>query len=280
MARQSTDERIHAVRILLTTLNDYLPVPSTSSGLISQSSLPGPAPGKRVPCGYCRRTGKVSTRAGRRHCPVCTGSGWRRRRGPSNPSHPRYEEPWDEYTAQPVTEQTSQRVSSMSARELDVQLEILARMAAVRAGVVDHERYGWERERILHDRKGSYSELRRALRSLEQRWPAGHLELRRRYFLGVTVRLSAFEQLLADAGEEWLARTMRGPIRVPPWLAEQSAKRKARSVKELAAEGMTAGEIARELRVPKGTVQRQLRATSLSDRVATVPPAFAPGESA
>jgi hypothetical protein len=281
VARQTIEERTLAVRVLLASLHDYLPSPPTSSGLIALGSLPGPAPGRRVPCSYCRRTGKILTRRGRRLCPVCRGASWRSRRGPvDNPAHPRYEEPWDEYTEQPVREAVSRNPEPMSARMLEVQLERLEREAALRAGDTGQESFGWERERILHDRKGSYQELRRSLHLLERLWPAGHRQVQRRYFIGVEIGLTPYEQIQVEAAEEWLARTIRGEIRVPPWLAEREAKRRQRSMHELYLEGLTAGAIARELRIPKRQVQRQIRAWSLSDGSGTIREASAPGASA
>jgi DNA-binding CsgD family transcriptional regulator len=87
----------------------------------------------------------------------------------------------------------------------------------------------------------------------------------------VYLRGLAFEQSESDwfylqAAEEWLARTMRGPIRVPAWLQEYSTEARQRSVGELAAEGLTAGQIARILRLPKQKVRRLL-----SDRAARLP---------
>jgi hypothetical protein len=215
-----------------------------------------------------------------RICPLCDGLGWRPRRGPSNPSHPRYEEPYDEYTGEPIKESASPNPEPTPLRMLDRQLETLARLAALRAGETSSERYGWERERIVYDRKGSYQELRRALKKLEKVWPAGYAEIRRRYFLGVDVLLGPLERTYLEAAEEWIARDMRGPIRVPPWLADHDSQRRQRSVKELAAEGLTAGEIARVLRMPKRSVQKQLRATLASDASVTILTASAPGESA
>jgi hypothetical protein len=59
-----------------------------------------------------------------------------------------------------------------------------------------------------------------------------------------------------------LALALRlGTVRVPPWLMEPPETRRA-SVAELAAAGLGAGAIARELAIPKGTVRKYLAVTS------------------
>lgn len=272
---QPIDARIQGVRFLLSTVNDYLPDPVTSTGLISRSSLPGPAPGKRVPCGYCRRAGRVRTRQGTRFCPVCDGYGWRTRRGPSKPEHPLYEQPWDEYTAEPVVETGARKAPAMTERQREHELERLAHARALREGDDSSERFGWERERIAYDRQGSYRELRRVLFRLQGRWSYGHRLTSKVYFRGVDTVLSSTDLILLAAAEEWVAREMRGRIRVPPWVAEQAAGQKRRSISDLAAEGMSAGQIARVLRIPKAKVKRLLTRDMLGATAMAVP-----GESA
>jgi hypothetical protein len=258
MRAQPIEQRVQLVRILLASLLDYLPAPLTASGLIARTAPPGPAPGRRVPCDYCRRAGRVRVVRGSRICPVCDGSGWRTRRGPRDkPTHPAYEEPWDEYTEQPVAG-AAQHPPAMSSHLIDRTLERIERAQALREGDDSSERFGWERERIVYDRKGSYNELRRALRVLHRKWPPGYLQVRRVYLRGLAFEETNDDRLYLQAAEEWLARLMRGPIRVPPWLQEHSTETRQRSVDELAAEGLAAGQIARVLRLPKQKVRRLL----------------------
>ena len=271
MARQTVEEKIKAVQLLLTSLHDYLPDPPTSTGLIARAALPGPAPGKRVPCGYCRRTGQLVYRnRSQRTCPVCEGTGWRKRKGSRNPSHPAYEQPWDEYTCQPVQAEETQHPHAMSERELAVSLERLDFERAVRDGDVQGERYGWERERSSHERQGSYKELRRAMVSLHVQWPVGHAQIQRVHIRGLAVAWSGDDLLVLAAAEEWLAREMRGAVRVPPWLIEREADKKQKNVADLAREGYSPGQIGRLLRLPKAKVKRILATLEL--------PGYSPGE--
>ena len=255
---QSVEERLNGVRILLRSILEYLPTPVTSSGLIARSVPPGPAPGKRVPCGYCRRAGRVRIRGGFRVCPVCEGLGWRARRGPrEKPTHPDYEQPWDEYLEAPV-EEAEQHPAPMSAHLRDRTLERLDHEQALREGDHSSERFGWERERALYDAKGSYRELRRSLGLMRRRWPPGHAQIQRVYFWGASFQLSFEDGQLLEQAERWVMHEMRGPVRVPPWLAEHEGERKQRSVSDLQSEGMSAGQIARTLGIPKQKVRRML----------------------
>lgn len=250
------EQRIVAVRILLVSVLDYLPSPVTSSGLLSRSSLPGPAPGKRVPCTYCRRTGNVRYRnRPSRLCPLCTGTGWRLRRKTD-------EQPWDEYVGEPVEEASTQHPRSMTKPELHGALERLQFEQDVREGRTEGERFGWERERASYDRQGSYKELRRAVSRLYVLWPPGYLQINRFYFRGLSFQPSLFDRQTCDVAEEWLAREMRGPVRVPSWLIEREADSRKGTVAELAAAGMTAGQIARRLGIPKAKVRRLLTVLS------------------
>jgi hypothetical protein len=126
------------------------------------------------------------------------------------------------------------------------------------------ERFGWERERQVYERRGSYVELGRALGLLAEQWPAGHLQVRRFYLRGLQFQPSLFDRQVCDIAEEWLAREMRGEIRVPVWLSEQVTEHRQLSVVELSAEGHTPGQIARRLRIPKIRVQRLLRSVTLT----------------
>lgn len=273
MASQQIEERVQAVQILLTSVLDYLPTPVTSTGLIARSSLPGPAPGKRVPCGHCRRTGMLVYRnRTQRTCLVCDGTGWRRRRGSRNPSHPEYEQPFDEYTGMPIEEE-AQHPAAMSSSTRDLVLDQLDHASELREGRIDGERYGWERERASYDRQGSYRELRRVLALLHVEWPIGYEQIFRFYLRGLVFQPSLFDRQLCDIAEEWVAREMRWAIRIPPWLQERAGKDRQVSVADLAKEGLTPGAIARRLRIPKAKVKRMLTGASVRAELAL------PGES-
>jgi len=240
---QSLPDRVNAVRLLLESLNDYLPDPPTSSGIIARSSLPGPAPGRRVPCTYCRKTGYVRDRTRTRYCPVCLGTCWRTKE--------RNDESWDEYTGERVADESEHKPEPMTLRQIEHELERITR-------TVTEERFGWERERRSYERQGSYQELRRALTRLEFAWTTGHLLIYRRYFRNVEVDLADSDAVLLGAAEEWVARDMRGAVRVPQWMARNGHAAKRKGIAELAADGLTPGQIARRLRLPKAKVRRVL----------------------
>lgn len=262
MTSQPLEQRVRLVRVLLGSFFDYLPQPQTSSGLVARASVSGPAPGKRVPCTYCRRSGRVPLRSGSRFCPVCQGSGWRVRRR-LNPSHPEYEPPWDEYIREPIEEEQVQHPHAMTRDQLELALARLEDEGDV------PDRFGWERERERYDRRGSYVELALALDRLADEWPQGHLHIRRLYLRGLSFTPSTATQFITDVAEEWLAREMRGEIRVPRWLLEETATYRQETVYELAAKGMSAGAIARRLRLPKLKVQRMLRSVTVVAEVLT-----------
>jgi DNA-directed RNA polymerase specialized sigma24 family protein len=62
-----------------------------------------------------------------------------------------------------------------------------------------------------------------------------------------------------DLGVLMIALRVR-TVRVPPWLMERTAADERRdAIVELAAIGLTAGEIARRTGIPRGTVRKRLR---------------------
>src|SRR5215467_4876054 len=84
-------DRVQRVRLLLDTLDDPYPQPSTALRPDS-----GPAASAYVPCETCRRAGEVRVRGGWQLCLLCDGRGWRRRQA-GDPE-------WDAYVELPVVE--------------------------------------------------------------------------------------------------------------------------------------------------------------------------------
>jgi len=223
-------ERVQRVRLLLDTLNDPYPQPGTALRPDS-----GPAPSAYVPCETCRRAGEVRVRAGWQLCLVCDGRGWRRRESG--------EEPWDAYLELPLGEAS--------------QLPVPIRPSSPPPSGVE-ESYAWERERRRYDRHGSYRELRAQLDRLQ-------LVRRRRYWLvrGVLVEhdrrvLDARSRMQLDLGVLQLALWMP-VVKVPAWLIERTKSvDRQLTISELAATGMTIGEIARRTGIPKRTIRKRL----------------------
>jgi hypothetical protein len=179
---------------------------------------------------------------------------------------------------EPVAE-ADQHPASMDSHLRDRMIESLDHDRALREGEDPEERFGWERERSVYDARGSYAELRYALARMRGQWPPGHRQIARVYFWGLQFQLTFEDQFLLDAAEEWIARSMRGPVRVPPWLAENHTIKRERTVESLASEGMSAGQIARALRIPKQKVKRLLVVSGSSDILPlAAEPDAAPGE--
>jgi|SRR5215471_618455 len=223
-------DRVQRVRLLLDTLDD--PYPQPGAALRPES---GPAPSAYVPCESCRRLGEVRVRGGWQLCLLCDGRGWRRRE--------HGEQEWDAYIELPLRE----------AAELPV--PIVPR-APQPVGV--EESYAWERERARYDRHGSYAELRRQLTRLQ-------LVRRRRYWLVRTVLIEHDHRDLdrddhceLDLGV--LQLTIWMPVvKVPGWLIERTrASDRQLTIAELAATGLTVGEIAKRTGIPKRTVRKRL----------------------
>lgn len=222
-------DRVQRVKLLLDTLDD--PYPTPHGALVSDS---GPAPSAYVPCETCRTSGAVRARARWVLCLGCDGVGWRRRE--------RQERAWDAYLGLPIEEAAA-----------------LPQAIAPRPTVAsDDETFAWERLRRRYDRHGSYQELRRQLDWLS-------LTIPRRYWLVRTVlvehqtrELSPTAATDLELGVVAIAVRMRR-VKVPGWLIERTdAEKRTETIGELAALGLGAGEIARRLGVPKGTVRKRL----------------------
>jgi len=223
-------DRVQRVRLLLDTLDD--PYPQPSPALRPES---GPAPSAYVPCESCRRAGEVRVRGGWQLCLLCDGRGWRRRESG--------EEAWDAYLDLPLAE----------ASALPVPI-------TPRSSPPDHaeESYAWERDRRRYDRHGSYRELRMQLDRLA-------LVAARRYWLvrGVLVEhqplaLAPAHVVQLDLGVIQLALWMP-VVKVPGWLIERTrSSDRQLSIAELAASGLTVGEIAKRTGIPKRTVRKRL----------------------
>ena len=224
-------ERVVRVRLLLETLND--PYPTPRGALVSD---PGPAPSRYVPCETCRGRGELRARSGWLLCLICDGEGWKRRES---------EEPWDAYVGLPLVE------AAALPREPATKLLLPEEVAEAT--------YGWERLRQTYDRHGSYRALR-----IQLDWLAIYAPIRQRIVRAVLVdheprELDDRMTTELHLGVIMLAQRMPN-VRVPPWILERSAAAEKRdSIQALAADGMTAGEIARRLGVSKESVKRKLK---------------------
>jgi len=224
-------ERVVRVRLLLETLED--PYAIVRGSLVPDS---GPAASRYVPCGACGGRGERRARGGWVFCLSCDGRGERRRE--------RGEEAWDAYIGLPLAE----------ANELP-------RQPAVKRQLPEEayeQTYTWERLRQSYDRHGSYRQIR-----VQLDWLSLAAPLRHGLVKGVLVnhepkRLDRRMRAELDLGVVMIARRIP-TVRVPPWLIERSrASERRNTIEALAADGFTAGEIARRTGIPKRTVRKKL----------------------
>jgi len=259
---QTHVDRTERIRALLRSRYDYLPSPTISTGLIVRDSGVGPAAGKRVPCDLCLRSGYVVRRIERRHvrqfCPLCEGSGWRRRR--------KDDEEWDEYLEKPLR-RAGRPVEPFrladDIRRLSAQIERLEAEEMTRRGLYDGERFGWEAEKRRMERAGSYKALEAALTQLRVEWPSAYWTLYVVYWRGLEVKLSLRHRDLESRAIEWLDKLMPQEIRVPGWLLAPEVPGGRKRVADLYAEGMSPGKIAFALGQSRKSVKRQLKKLGL-----------------
>ena len=238
-------ERVAHVRLLLLTLNDPYPTPR---GVLDSDS--GPAASRYVPCETCRRRGWLRVRRGWILCLVCDGEGWKRRTAT--------EPEWDSYVEMPVEEAVTLPVMPSEPTQESVRAARTA-MEEERRGNYRLLAFGWERAVQAHERHGSYRELRRRLDWLREHRPRRYSLVRAVLIDQEPRALSAADLRDVELGVLALALRMRS-VRVPPWIIERSAAATRReSLASLAAEGYSAGEIARRLGITKETARRRLK---------------------
>lgn len=237
--------RLENVRILLRTLNDIYPGPST----LKQTPQAGVAPGRRVPCRLCNPS-SVKPRPTIASCPGCDGDGWRKRR--------KGDQAWDEYTGLPVaTDAEPKKAEPMSPARLEAELARVHHDLILREGLVDpNEAYGWEKAREVRDREASYRELERALDVMQVEWPTGRSAVTWGYF-GIGTLSRDVDELVVG----WISDRMPGKIRIPSRLyrAQQEAIRN--EIRRLAKSGATSEQIAAEVGVSQSRVRTVLAGT-------------------
>lgn len=246
------EQRMRQVRVLLDSRLDYLP----SVHVTDLGDLPGPALSKRVPCTFCDRTGRIASRPVERHCPVCNGFGWRKRRAG--------DEEWDEYTETPLSEvQLGASGLPSVGEEIQRLTSSIDRIQAdldAREGKFDQaEQYGWEKARRSYYRNGSYAELDRALVVLSRELPHLHAALLLATAKALPRHARYREWFVVEMATAYVAKEMRGQIRVPKWITFERSVKQAPSVKQLALEGMKAPAIAKRLGLSKSKVKYLLR---------------------
>jgi len=227
-------DRVARTRLLLETLNDWVPTPQ---GALRSDS--GPAASRYVPCETCRRHGRVKVRRGYALCLACNGAGWRRREAG--------DVEWDAYLELPVEHAVA--LPTMPA----------SRAAHTEPVPPEKESYSWERARATHDRHGSYKEIRIRLEDLGLERPVRHRLVRTVIVDKEPVTLSPVDDVEMNLGVVWIALRMRS-IRVPPWIMERSrAAERRETIQALHADGYSASEIARRTGLSRMVVRRRIR---------------------
>jgi len=170
-------------------------------------------------------------------CLVCDGRGEKRRE--------RHEEPWDAYVGMSVAE----------ANELPREPPLSPRFP----DEVYEQTFTWERVCQVYDRHGSYRQVRTQLDWLSVAAPVRYWLVRSVVVEHQPRELDAEMRAQLELGILMIARRIPNP-RVPPWLLERSVAVTVRdSIGRLAADGFTAGEIAKRIGLPKEAVRRKLK---------------------
>jgi DNA-binding CsgD family transcriptional regulator len=261
-------ERTRRLKLLLASLDDWVPGPRSSRSL--QAAPAGEAPSRRIDCPRCRGSGEQHTRRGLAACPECEGTG---------------RIVVDAYTARRVlngnglplpaavrraleAERADYDSKAARRRRVDRVLAEIEREQLHRAGLVAaDELEPWERaKRALHA-QGDYAALERELATLRRRDQAAFVALWRTYGPERGWRvIGPRMQQRADAALRELERAMPDPIRVPESLLR--AKTRDEEILRLTRLNCSQEEIGRRLGCSAATVsralQRQLRRRRLN----------------
>lgn len=215
-----------AVKLLLLTMNDYLPPERISTGLLA--SAPGPQASRYVSCDTCNGTGRLigadqpcarcattianggknrRPRHGCRLCLACDGRGDRLRRA--------REDERDAYTGLPMSE-AGPAIS-------EAQKGPQRRNASERKETGDE--IGWLRERQRYHAAGSYRELEQQLEWLRDRH---HIRYERLMHWTSSQDDPLWHwppEVLAAVDDTilMLARRMPGTVKVPRWVKRTAA---------------------------------------------------------
>jgi hypothetical protein len=255
------DARVQAVLLLGGSLLDYLDQPRQPSSTLGTE--PGLSSSREVPCTACQARGRMKgsnpcvrclprtgtnpvaiayrTDHGCTPCLGCDGTGWRRRR--------KADPVFDSYAGAELDsfKGKSDRKRWEELQDLERRLAHTERVLAEYEGRSTAE-VGWETRRAAQWRQGSYADLVKAMRVLEETMPDAHSLFWRHVVLGGYGRLSERLQTLVYRTARYIAYSlMPGPeIRVPRALR---GDQKAADAKESLWRGRSAAhELARRER--------------------------------
>lgn len=252
-------ERTRRLKLLLASLEDWIPGPNPSRAM--RASAAGEAPARRIDCPRCRGTGDQHTRRGLAACPECEGTGRVVR---------------DAYTGRRVlngnglplpaairrtleAERGDYDSRAARRRRVDRVLTELERDQLHRAGQVGPgELEPWERSKRALYAQGDYAALDRQLAALRERDPGGFVAPWRTYGPDHGWRvIGPRMQLRADTVLRELEQAMPDPIRVPEPLLR--AKTRDEEILRLSRLNCSQTEIGRRLGCSTATVARAQR---------------------
>lgn len=241
---------VDRVRLLLETAYSYLPPPKTWTGnLVRLHAIRGEHRTTKVECPRCHGEKQL----GGKPCEPCEGNGFLL---------------VDEYTRDEVSKTVKAEVfvtdyerRKTRRKNQDRELAVMEAQAAELADPKQASAYGWERARDRLHGAGSYRELLRVLEHLRDVDGALHALVDRHLVQESIASTDAgVERHLARACE-WIAERMPKPIRVPPWVLEQSDVDNVRKrVGELLKDGLPTGEIATLTGISQWKVRRLAKA--------------------
>ena len=237
--------RLENVRILLRTLNDIYPGPST----LRQQPVSGPAPGRRVPCKICNPASRPPRKALTSLC-SCDGDGWRKRR--------RGDLFWDEVTGSVgATDAEPKKAEPMSPERLESEIGRIEHTLRLHDGGFDpDEKHGWERQRERRDQGASYVALERVLDRMQIERPVWRSYVTWVYFDGFTPN-----RVLDELVVGWIAARMPAKIRIPAHVYRVQQQELREEIRRLAKSGATLEQIALEVGVGLNRVRTVLAGT-------------------
>ena len=227
-------ERIERIKLLLLTMDDYLPTIRSSSPRTESGFVNFP---RYYDCPDCSLNGFISSA-----CETCQGRG--RIPGPNK-------DPYDTGIAQAfMGEQEQKRRDESQARD--------SRLERIEKYNPSDDTFAWENRKTHFDKHGSYQELRTALVRLKIYDQMLYKIIHSRYLDHVEKKVVCTR--LEQEALQKLSELMPKRIRVPIWILKESKTIKQESLLSLLQAGMSTKKIALRLGMSQRKVKRLIKA--------------------